>query len=247
MTLGDAAPFPATRHSLVKRIGHADSVERRAAFDELIHAYRPVMVAYLRRRWHLEFADAEDVMQSFLLRLWEQETLAGFEPARARFRTFLRTCLDRHLLNHRRDAAAQRRGGGAAHLPLDDVRVGEGLDAFAARQADDASVEAELAFREELARALLSRATSRLREELHQRDRAVVYEVWRRYDLEPEAGVRYAAIAEALALPVSQVTNHLHAARRRLRTLVLAELERVCASDAEFRVEAQELFGVHAS
>ncbi|MCU0617599.1 MAG: sigma-70 family RNA polymerase sigma factor [Gemmatimonadaceae bacterium] len=247
MTLGDAAPFPPTRQSLVERIGHADSVERRAAFDELIGAYRPVMVAYVQRRWQLDRSDAEDTTQSFLLRLWEKEVLAAFEPARARFRTFLRTCLDRHVLNHRREAAALRRGGSSTHLPLDDVRIGDGLDVHAARLADETSIEADAAFREELARELLTQAARRLHEELHQRDRAVVYEVWRRYDLEPEAGVRYAAIAEALSLPVSQVTNHLHAARRRLRALVLAELERVCASDAEFRADAHELFGVRPS
>jgi hypothetical protein len=79
---------------------------------------------------------------------------------------------------------------------------------------------------------------------LHQRDRAIVYEVWRRYDLEPESEVRYGAIAEALAISVTQVTNHLHAARRRLRAITLTDLERLCGTDAEFRDEARELFGV---
>jgi RNA polymerase sigma factor (sigma-70 family) len=244
MSHGEAAPFPLTRHSLVERLAHSGPEERRMAFDELAAAYRPVMVAYLRRRWRVEPADAEDITQSFLVRLWEKETLSAYEPGRARFRTFLRSCLDRHALNHQRDTTAQRRGGGAAHLPLDEAVVGDLLDTHALRVADDAAAEAEACFREELARTLLARATARLRDELHRRDRAIVYEVWRRYDLEPEPEVRYGAIAEALGISVTQVTNHLHAARRRLRAITLTELERLCGTDAEFRDEARELFGV---
>jgi hypothetical protein len=43
---------------------------------------------------------------------------------------------------------------------------------------------------------------------------------------------------------VTQVTNHLAWARRELRRLVLERLRLLAGSDAEFRAEAEDLFGV---
>jgi RNA polymerase sigma factor (sigma-70 family) len=240
----DAAPFPLTRHSLVARLGHASTAERRDAFDELTRAYRPALLGYLRRRWHFDEADAEDAAQSLLLRLWEHETLHTFDPTRARFRTFLRVCIDRHAHNRRREARALRRGGGAHHLPLHDDAAEQALDAQSAHAAAIEAERAEACFRDEVARAVLGRAIARLQQELVQRDRAVVFEVLRRYDLEPLPDLRYAQVAETLGIPVTQVTNHLHAARRRLRALALEEVRALCASDDEYRDEARDLLGV---
>lgn len=244
MSATDAAPFPPTHHSLLARLGQASTAERRGAFDELVRAYRPAMLGYLRRRWHLDDADAEDATQTLLLRLWERETFESFDPARARFRTFLRTCIDRQALNRLRDARAMRRGGGAEHLPLHHDAAAEALEAQSAHAAAADTELADACFREEVARALLTRAVARLRDELVQRDRAVVFEVLRRYDLEPVPNLRYAQVGESLGISVTQVTNHLHSARRRLRALALEEVRAMCANDAEYREEARDLLGV---
>jgi RNA polymerase sigma factor (sigma-70 family) len=228
----------------VARLGHASAAERRAAFDELTCAYRPAVVSYLQRRWHLDAPDAEDAAQSLLLRLWERDTLGAFDPDRARFRTFLRTCIDRYALNRRREARAIRRGGGTHLLPLHHDAIADALDAQSAEAADDDAERADACFRDEVARAVLARALARLEHELVQRDRAVVFEVLRRYDLEPMPDQRYSQVAEALRISVTQVTNHLHSARRRLRALALEEVRAMCASDGEYREEARELLGV---
>ena len=43
--------------------------------------------------------DAEDLTQGFFTRAMEKEFFGGYDPAKARFRTFLRTCLDRFVAN----------------------------------------------------------------------------------------------------------------------------------------------------
>lgn len=244
MSVTDATPFPPTRHSLVARLGHASAAERRAAFDELTSAYRPAVLGYLRRRWHLDAADAEDAVQSLLLRLWERDALEAFDPERSRFRTFLRVCIDRHAANLLREARALRRGGGSPHLPLHHDAIADALDARSAQAADDDAQQAETCFRDEVARTVLARAIARLQQELRQHDRTVVFEVLRRYDLEPAPDRRYSQVADTLGLSVSQVTNHLHSARRRLRALALEEVRALCASDSEYRDEARALLGV---
>ncbi len=242
-----ATQFPSTQQSLIIRLGHGAVAERRDAFDALMRAYRPAMVTYLRRRWHLDLADAEDATQALLLRLWEQETLTGFDPDRARFRTFLRTCIDRHALNLQRSSRALRRGGGADHLSLHHEAAADALEAQSAYAAAADADSAEDCFREEVARALLVRAVTRLRTELEQRDREIVFEVLRRYDLEPTPDMGYAQLAEALSISVTQVTNHLHGARRRLRAIAMDELRALCSNDVEFRDEARALLGVSLS
>jgi hypothetical protein len=42
---------------------------------------------------------------------------------------------------------------------------------------------------------------------------------------------------------VTQVTNHLHWARRELRKAVLETLRAITASEEEYRAEARALFG----
>ena len=46
-------------------------------------------------------ADAQDLTQEFFARAFEKEYLEKYDPARARFRTFVRTCLDGFLANER--------------------------------------------------------------------------------------------------------------------------------------------------
>lgn len=246
--------FPVTRHSLIQRLGATDAAEngradttrdsltdRRAAYDAVCAAYRQPVCRYLERQWRLQPQDAEDATQQFFARAWDEGFLAQFDAKKARFRTFLRVCLDRQMQNMRRHDAAARRGGDGRggvhhHASLEE--------AVHASDGDTPDTRFESAFREEFVRALFARAVSRLQQEMAARGRSIVFEVFRRYDLEPEGVVRYAAIADALGLPVTQVTNHLHAARRRFRELTLDELRDLCATDAEFRDEARDLLGV---
>jgi len=54
----------------------------------------------------------------------------------------------------------------------------------------------------------------------------------------------YAEVARELGLSTPQVTNHLHAARRRFRELALLNLRALVGTDDEYRAEARELFGL---
>jgi hypothetical protein len=99
-------------------------------------------------------------------------------------------------------------------------------------------------FQQEFVRELFAYAVARLRAELEARGRGVVFAVFDRYDLGPADGVRYAEIAQELGITVSQVTNHLHSARRRFRELVLGRLRELSGSETEYREEAREILGV---
>ena len=50
--------------------------------------WKPVF-KYVRLKWHATPDDAADLTQGFFLRALEKDFFAGFDPARARFRTYL--------------------------------------------------------------------------------------------------------------------------------------------------------------
>ena len=86
--------------------------ERRSAFDRLVTAYWKPVFKYVRLKWHATPEDAADLTQGFFLRAFEKDFFAGFDPSKARFRTYLRTCLDGFVANARKADARLKRGGG---------------------------------------------------------------------------------------------------------------------------------------
>jgi RNA polymerase sigma factor (sigma-70 family) len=235
-----SASYPTTRHSLVAAAGAPDRTARAAAVEALIRLYWRPAYGRLRIKWRLQPADAEDRVQEFFAGLLDGEVFAGYEPARARFRTYLRTCLDRFAAKAHRDEHRLKRGGGTTPLSLDFAAVERELD-----QTGTAG-DPDTWFDREWVRALLSHAVEELRQATRGTPRAIRFEVLEAYDLHPEdEGTRpgYREIAERFDIPLTQVTNHLAWARRELRRLALARLAEVTGSDAELRDEAEELFG----
>jgi RNA polymerase sigma factor (sigma-70 family) len=235
--------FPATEVSVLRRIRDGSLREKEDAYNTLIAAYWRPVYTYLRLRWREEPADAEDSTQEFLAAAWTKGFFDRYEPGRARFRTFLRVCLDRHVQNQRKAARALKRGGGARLLSLDFTSAEGEL-----RQREPADpANAEHLFQQEFVRSLFADALGRLRAELEGRGRGVVYEVFDRYELGPAEGVSYATVAEELGVSVTQVTNHLHVARSRFRELVVERLRELSGSEEEFREEAREILGLDLS
>lgn len=239
------AAFPTTRGSMVEAMTSSDAEARRAAFAAVVGVYWRPVYFHLRTRWAREPADAEDLTQEFFAAALTSDFFADYDPGRARFRTFLRLCCDRFAARAARDAHRLKRGGGAVHLPLDFAGAEFELAAGAGSDAADPDAR----FDAETIRGLLDVAVTALREQCRLEGHQSRFAVFERYDLAPNADSRptYREIADALGLPVTQVTNHLAWARRMLRRLALERLRQLCASDDEFREEARVLFGVAAA
>jgi DNA-directed RNA polymerase specialized sigma24 family protein len=243
MSTGPPGAFPATRPSVVRDLGSADPLRRSAAYEALAGSYwRPVYL-YIRLRWRRDSEDAQDLTQEFFTRAFEREYLSRYDPARARFRTFVRTCLDGFLANEDKAAGRLKRGGGVTIAGVDFARFDADLAAHA--RSDDP--DPERWFHREWIRGLFADAVDRLRAHCDAEGHALAFTLFRRYDIEgADAGDRptYAALAGETGLRVTDVTNQLAWARRAFRAIVLARLRDVCASDDEFRAEARDLLGI---
>lgn len=235
--------FPATRLSVVRDLGSADPAARAAAFEALARSYWQPVYAYIRLRWRRSPEDAQDLTQEFFARALERDYLAGYDPRIARFRTFVRTCLDRFLANQDKAASRLKRGGGWMITTVDFQRFDADLAAHA--RSDDP--DPERWFHREWVRGLFARALDRLRVHAADKGHTDAFVLFARYDVDPDSeGPRptYAALARAINRPVSDVTNELAWARRAFREIVLDQLRAICATDDEFRAEARDLLGV---
>ena len=246
--------FPPTRHSVIAGIASSDHQLRRVAFDALISAYWRPVYKYVRIKWRADRDDAADLTQEFFARAYEKNTLARFDPARARFRTFLRVCLDGFVANEHKAAGRMKRGGGLAFVSLDFATAETELDGLRPTAHRDnggaiAGADDDAFFRQEWIRTLFGDAVAALRQACTSAGKEVQFAVFQRYDLDEETGRRptYAQLAAELDLPVTQVTNYLAYTRRELRRLLLERLHALCATDEEFRLEARELFGIDVS
>jgi DNA-directed RNA polymerase specialized sigma24 family protein len=234
--------FPVTRSTLLQQIRSPDPETRRRAFGTLIQVYWRPVYGYLRLRWGRERPDAEDLTQEFFLRAMEGEYFENYDASIARFRTFLRTCLDGFLHNTDRAAGRKKRGGGNTWLSLDfDLAESELACATAEGEAG-----MDRFFHQEWVRSVLTLSVSGLKEHCAAKGKEIAFEVFLRYDIAAVEGERptYQMLARELDQPVTQITNLLSYARREFRRIVLDILRDLTASEAEFQAEAEALLGV---
>lgn len=240
--LSAVSAFPTTRHSVLLAASGPDENARRAAFDTLVGGYWKPVYKYLRMRWHIPDDDARDLTQAFFVAALERGLLARYDPARARFRTFLRLCLDGFVLNERKAARRLKRGGGRVPLALDF----ETADGELRRHDVPDDTDLDAYFHREWVRALFAQAVDDLRARCRAAGKPQPLALFERYDLDepgPEGRPTYAQLAREFGLPITQVTNLLAWARREFRRAVLARLRALTASDDEFRAEARALLG----
>jgi DNA-directed RNA polymerase specialized sigma24 family protein len=235
--------FPPTRISVLEALRNDDLSVRARALDTLAAIYWRPVYTYIRLKWKSDPQTAEDLTQDFFARSIERDFFAQYDPARARFRTWLRVGIDRLVANANEAASRQKRGGGARPVPLDAAELERDIAARAPGPLPD---DDEL-FRREVARALFSHAVEALRIECDASGKTVQWKIFQAYDIEgPDQDTRpsYGALAAEHGVPVTQVTNYLAAMRKRFRGLVLDRLRELSGSEAEFRAEARDVLGV---
>jgi RNA polymerase sigma-70 factor (ECF subfamily) len=222
--------FPTTRWTLILASREGEEA-RRGALEALFTTYwRPVYV-YLRRKG-LASEAAEDVVQGFFASLLEKEFLERADPARGRFRGYLRVSVDHYLANLYEKEAARKRGGGLRFVPLDV--------ALAERELPGAPEDPGLAFDREWAVAVMERALLRLRREYEEGRRRGRLETVLRFFGFGEAP-SYAEAAAECGMSVVQFKASLHRARARFRELMLEEVGATVGEDRDVDGELLEL------
>jgi len=230
--------FPETQWSAIMAARSSDQNQRRMAFDRITRAYWKPVYKYIRAKWNKSPHDAEDLTQEFFARVIDKNFLAGYDPAKARLRTFLRSCVDALVQNQHRSAVAQKRGGSAPTLSL-DFELAEGE---LKRTGLPAPESIEDFFEKEWVRSVFEMAVDRLSSECKTSGRILHFRLFERYDLDAdEQDTSYADLALEFNIARTDVTNYLAYARREFRRITLDLLREMTSSEQEFRHEARAL------
>jgi len=241
---GSASRFPDTRHSAIRNLASQDAALRVGALEALFAAYWKPVYKYIRVRWSQSNENAKDLTQSFFARALEKEFLGAYDPAKARFRTYLRTCLDAFVLNENKAAGRIKRGGEAVMVSL-DFETAEGE--LRQREIAAAGQSPEEYFQREWVRNLFSLTVEDLKRECEERGKQMQYDIFARYDLgESAERPTYDGLAAGLGLTTATVTNHLAAMRRRFRHLLLERIRATTLTEQEFEDEVRAVLGNEA-
>lgn len=234
--------FPDTRWSAIIAASSRNKTERDRALDTLIAAYWKPVYKYIRIKWNKSHEDAADLTQSFFAKAIEKNFFASFDPAKARFRTFLRTCLEGFISNEEKSAQRMKRGGGAQTISLDF----ESADGELRQTEIPVHQSPEDYFEREWARSFFGIALDALRVEMESNGRLLSFQLFELYylgDAISDSKITHMELAERFSIKASDVNNYLAAARREFRRLLLERLREITATDEEFRREARLLLG----
>lgn len=209
---------------------------RREALSAIVEAYWKPAYKHIRLKWKAGPDEARDLTQTFFASLLERELLSRYDPGKAAFRTYLRTCIDGVVANERKSASRVKRGGQLQILPLD----------FQQAESEVALIRAEAVeevFYREWQRQMFSLAVEDLRRHCEQTGRQVRFLLFERYDLAAGERPSYEALAAEFRIPATAVTNHMAWARRELRRCLWERLAVITSGDSELSAEASRLMG----
>jgi RNA polymerase sigma-70 factor (ECF subfamily) len=226
--------FPTTHWTTVRAAADPGAPAYRQSLEKLAATYWRPVYGHFRRKWGKSADEARDLTQDFFAALCEKEFLSHLSREQGRFRSYVMAALDNFARLRYRSQSRQKRGGGAVHLPLENL---EGFEPAGGGTP-------EQGFLREWARSVLADALGEMRREYQEAGQGAHFELFAARDVRPPEGAEasYEALARRFGVAVTDVTNILYRARKRLRELVLMRVRDTVSSDEEAEAEMRELF-----
>src|SRR5207244_3403201 len=210
--------------SLIAAASGNEGEATQAALADLCQAYWYPLYAFLRHRGHAA-EDARDLTQGFFAALLEKGYLADADPDRGRFRSFLLTAISRFASKEHDKAAAQKRGGGRAILPID---FADGERRYRNEPADNWTPER--IFERRWALTLLDRTLARLRQDHELSGKLAQFDSLKIYLTGESGAPPLREVAEQLGITEGAVKVAIHRLRQKYRELLRAEIAQTLAA-----------------
>jgi DNA-directed RNA polymerase specialized sigma24 family protein len=232
--------FPTTCWSRVAHAGDPSDPEAGAALEGLCRDYWYPLYAFVRRRGFGP-DDAGDLVQGFLADLLERRDLAGADPARGRFRSFLRAACAHFLAHQREYDRALKRGGGQRLFSID-------LPAAEGRYGREPAHELtpERLFERRWALDLLGHVLARLESEAVQAGKADLFSRLRPMLEGDDRADSYRDVGAAAGLSEGAVKVAAHRLRDRYREVLREEVARTVVDPSEVDAELCDLIAALA-
>lgn len=228
--------FATTHWSVILAAQDLSSPQAGEAMEKLCLTYWLPLYAFVRQRGYGP-EDAQDLTQEFFTRFLKKNSLGQAEQARGKFRNFLLVSLKNFLADEWDHHQAEKRGGGARLISLEDWNPErEYLLEPAGAQTPDQAYDRRWAY------TVLDQAALRLRQEYAAAGKAVLYEQLMNF-LSAEAET-YAAAAARLGVPENSLKSLVHRLRQRKQELIREVIADTVAGPAEVDEELRELIAV---
>ncbi|MCX6924018.1 MAG: sigma-70 family RNA polymerase sigma factor [Verrucomicrobia bacterium] len=227
--------FATTHWTVVVAAGRRTTPQSEQALEELCRTYWFPLYAFVRRRGHSP-PDAQDLTQEFFARLLAKHWIESADREKGRFRTFLLTAMSRFLANEWDRAATQKRGGHAAHLPLDTETAETRYEADAAL-----TLSPDRLYDRQWAMTLLDRALTRLRTEYERAGKTKEFAVLSPFLTAERGEIPYAAVAKQIGTSETTARQAVHRVRKRFREVFREKITQTVASPEEAEVEIRHL------
>jgi DNA-directed RNA polymerase specialized sigma24 family protein len=228
--------FPTTQWSRVILAGSPDASLAKESLAELCDACWYPLYAYIRCR-ATDPEQAKDLTQDFFARALEKSLLSEADPARGRFRSFLRKVCSDFLANRRDWEHARKRGGGRPVFSID----ADGAEGKYARELAD-GLTPERLFDRSWALTLLGRVLDQLGQEYDEAGKAATFEALRGALAGDAEAPSYAAAAASLGTTEGAARVAAHRLRRRYGELLRQEIAATLAHSDEIDDEIRDLF-----
>jgi DNA-directed RNA polymerase specialized sigma24 family protein len=211
-----------------------DTMAHEALGDVVGLYWRPLRICIEKRGF--DSHDAEDLTQEFLATVVQKGYFDAVDPAKGRLRSYLLTALNHFLANVWRSRNAQRRGGGAAHLSLDEERDsdGEDLPLSTATQPDEA-------FDREWALTLLDHVLKELRADYAAQGKGDLFDQLQPALTDPGEAAESSLRAERAGLTPGAYRVAVHRLRLRFRNLLFRQVAATVESEDQVEPEIRAM------
>ena len=208
--------FPTTLWTIVLHAGQDESVQARAALEQLCESYWYPLYSFVRRRGYSSH-DAEDLTQAFFATILEKRAIQRADPEQGRFRTFLLAALKNFLANDWDRNNALKRGGGRTILSFQQESA---ESRFQLEPGHELTPERH--FERQWALTLLEQTLATLRDEYQSVGKSFLFDELKGA-LVGETG-SYAEIAARVGQTEGAIKVAAHRLRRRYRELMRAQI-----------------------
>lgn len=229
-----------TRWSVIAACRQTNQAQAREALSELCQAYWQPVYVCIRHRGHSPH-DAEDLTQTFFLRVLNGSWLEHLDEAKGRFRVYLSVALRNFLHDQWRRRWTLRRGRGTVVVPLEGCEAENSYALIPATQRTPESL-----YELQWARAVFYHALEQLKIELRADGKEVLFSHFDAIFTADTPDFPYVEVAQALGQTSGALHSTLYRWRQRFQGLMREEIARTVVSKTEVDDELRHLQRVFA-
>lgn len=209
--------FQPTRWTLVLNVKE-DGADAEKALEELCESYWFPLYAFARgAKWSA--ADAEDLVQGFLMKLVEKRMFDGADQEKGKLRTYLLTAFRRYAKDEAVKLNASKRGGNVEKISFDYAEA----ESWYAEEKIEGETPEQL-YDRQWALTVIEKALESMESHAEAKGKLKEFELMKPLLMEETGGEEFDRVGAALGITSNAAKIQIHRLRSRFRETVRSEI-----------------------